>query len=124
MTVYVDDALIAATVGPITSRWSHLMSDLAGEPGTAELVDFAALLDMRHTWIQCAGTAREHFDLTEEKREWALRLGAVPLRYGRECVALIRTRRLGLAFDLAAVRAAQVAAQVTAQARPQSPASS
>lgn len=105
MTVYVDDALIPATVGPITSRWSHLMSDLAGPSGTAELVEFAARLDMRHAWIQRPGTAREHFDLTEEKREWALRLGAVPLRYGRECAALIRTRRLGGTFDLATVRA-------------------
>ena len=47
MTVYVDDAAIAATVGRITSRWSHLIAD-----DQAELHSFAARLGLRRAWFQ------------------------------------------------------------------------
>ena len=46
-------------------RSSHLVSDLPGEAGTAELVAFARGIGMRATWLQKAGTPHEHFDVFE-----------------------------------------------------------
>lgn len=47
MTVYVDDAMIVATVGRLTSRWSHLIAD-----DQAELHAFAARFGVRLAWFQ------------------------------------------------------------------------
>lgn len=103
MTVYVDDALIEASVRSgnrtITSRWSHLMADT-----TEELLAFGAQLGMRRRWLQHPGTALEHFDLTEAKRRRALALGATPIGYGHEGAGLTRAKREGHTFDLAAHR--------------------
>ena len=76
MTVYVDDMLRRAQVGRINSRWSHLFAD-----STEELLAFGARLGMRPEWLQKPGTRREHFDLTENKRAEALRLGAESITY-------------------------------------------
>lgn len=112
MTIYIDDALIPATVPngsrSVTSKWSHLMSDLPGDEGTRELIAFARRLGMRPAWIQYRGTAKEHFDLTEGKRWQAIRLGAIQITYGHEGAALLAARRDGTAFDLQALRADQV----------------
>lgn len=74
MTVYVDDMKMPATVGRYTSNWSHLTAD-----SSEELLDFAKKLGLRPSWIQCPGTWKEHFDLTEGKRQQALKKGAVPI---------------------------------------------
>lgn len=76
MAVYVDDMLMTATVGTITSRWSHLMAD-----SDAELHAFARRLGMRRVWAQFPGTAKSHYDLTERKRLRAIELGAVPITW-------------------------------------------
>lgn len=102
MTVYIDDMRLPASVGAIEGRWSHLMTD----GPTEELVAFAARLGMRRAWIQYEGTVKEHFDLTDNKRTLAIRLGAVPITYGAEGVALMKAKRAGERFDLAAYRAA------------------
>jgi hypothetical protein len=77
MTVYVDDMLMEATVGRLTSRWSHMMAD-----STDELVAFAKRLGLRPAWIQHPGTWEEHFDLTEGKRLQAIGLGAMAIECG------------------------------------------
>ena len=92
MTVYADDASIAATAGPRTSRWSHLFA------GTrAELHDFAGALGLRREWFQDA-PATWHYDLTEGKRARAIQLGAEAVTW-REGADIIRERsaRLGAA---------------------------
>ena len=76
MTVYVDDMLMQATVGRVTSRWSHLMADTDDE-----LHEFAARLGMRRSWAQFPGTPKSHYDLTEGKRWQAIRLGAVQITW-------------------------------------------
>lgn len=106
MTVYVDDMRRPATVGTVSGNWSHLMSDLPGQDGTAELVAFAQRLGLRPAWIQHPGTPIEHFDLIDSKRRQALRLGAVSIRYGHEGAALTKAKRQGIPFDLDAIRAA------------------
>lgn len=111
MTIYVDDMRLQATVGNLTARWSHLMSS---EPvGTStELIAFAVRLGMRPSWIQHPGTAKEHFDLTDTKRDLALRLGARAISYGREGSALMEAKAEGRLFDLDTFRAAVAEAGV------------
>ncbi len=93
MTVYVDDMQLAKVVGPVDGVWSHLLSDLPGDDGRRELLAFADRLGLEARWIQKAGTATEHFDVTEPTRQRALALGAVPIRYGREVAAITMAKR-------------------------------
>lgn len=100
MTVYIDDMQRAARVGRITGVWSHLMADTS-----AELHEFAARLGLARRWVQYPGTSREHYDVTEPKRQRALELGAVPIAYGREGGTLTLAKARGQAFDLEGFRA-------------------
>lgn len=79
MTVYVDNMRRPARVGRTSARWSHLLADTHDE-----LEAFARLLGLRPEWIQHEGRAIEHYDVTDTVRARALKLGAVPMRYGRE----------------------------------------
>jgi hypothetical protein len=88
VTVYVDDMRRPAKVGRTWGRWSHLMADTS-----EELHQFAARLGLRREWVQHESTAREHYDVTDAKREQALSLGAVPISYPRGVGELLATRR-------------------------------
>jgi hypothetical protein len=105
VTIYIDDMQRPARVGRLNAVWSHLMSDLPGDEGTVELIAFARRLGLNPSWIQKKGTVLEHFDVTEPKRQQALRAGAVPIRYGREGGHLSLAKRSGVPFDLEALRA-------------------
>lgn len=81
MTVYVDDMRLTARVGRITARWSHLWAD-----DEDELHTFAARLGLRCAWFQRDEPRRDgsldpfwHYDVTDTKRQQAIRLGAVPV---------------------------------------------
>lgn len=100
MPVYIDDMQRRARVGRLDAVWSHLMADTHDE-----LIDFARRLGLNTRWIQHEGKPLEHFDVTEPKRQAALRLGAIPIRYGAEGAALTRSKREGVPFDLEAARA-------------------
>jgi hypothetical protein len=93
VTVYVDDMQLPARVGRVEGVWSHLLSDLPGDEGQRELVAFAERLGLDRAWLQNAGTATEHFDITEPTRQRALLAGAVPIRYGRAVAALTMAKR-------------------------------
>jgi hypothetical protein len=74
MAVYVDDAFVAGDWG----RWSgggHLQADTP-----EELIAFAARLGLARIWLQTrpGRPERAHFDLTRERRDRALALGARP----------------------------------------------
>lgn len=89
MTVYVDDMRMPARVGRLQARWSHLMADT-----DEELHAFAARLGLKRSWHQKPGTAISHYDVTDSRRQEALRLGAVPIGYmSRESMDLIRRKR-------------------------------
>ena len=101
MTVYVDNARIPATVAGHVSRWSHLTAD-----AKEELHLFAKRLGLRRAYFQtCKANARRcppetcphwHYDVTEGKREQAIRLGAQPMdirRWG-EIIASRRAERV------------------------------
>src|SRR5579863_7334555 len=92
MTVYVDDSLIPAKVGHCTSRWSHLFADTE-----EELHAFARILGLRREWFQPGTHAPGkrgmpwNYDVTEHKRQQAIRLGATPVPW-RDTPRLIRGR--------------------------------
>ena len=69
MTVYVDDA--QNPYGRM--KMAHLMADT-----TDELLEFAYHLGIKTKWLQNAGTPTEHFDVSQTKRDEAIRLGAKP----------------------------------------------
>lgn len=91
MTVYVDDVFIQARVGRISSRWCHLTAD-----SDEELHEFAAQIGMRREWFQPNKRRPEanHYDLTEQRRAMAVRLGAVE-EHWRD--GAIRRRAVGAA---------------------------
>ena len=71
VAVYVDLCLWPAR----GQKWCHLMCDGSSD----ELLVFAREIGLKDEWLQRAGSEREHFDLTEESREAAIRAGAVPV---------------------------------------------
>lgn len=87
MTVYVDDMLRRARVGRLTSRWSHLLADTS-----EELHEFAARLGLRREWVQHPGSVLEHYDVTEQKRARAIKLGAMPITYHESGEIVLRKR--------------------------------
>lgn len=67
------------------ARTSHLMSDLPGERGTAELLACGKAIGMRPEWLQHRGEPREHFDIFDGKVAAAVALG-IPQVTGRELI--------------------------------------
>lgn len=81
MAVYVDNLRTPATVGRLRGNWSHLTADT-----TEELVEFAARLGLKPSWIQNPGHVwKEHFDVVDSKRDMAIRLGAQPITLREAC---------------------------------------
>ena len=81
MAVYIDQA-----INPWKGKkWCHLVAD-----DIQELHDFAAKLGLKREWFQ-NHRIHPHYDITESKRELAIRLGAKELTT-REMA--LRTRKL------------------------------
>lgn len=78
MTVYVDDMQMEARVGRLNAQWSHMMAD-----SVDELVEFSVKLGLRKAWLQNKRSGM-HFDLTEPKRQMALKKGAVLIPCGED----------------------------------------
>lgn len=100
MTVYVDDMLLPADVPNgkriVSGRWSHLMADTR-----EELDEFADRLGLSRSWIQHPGTYKEHYDVTRNRRDLAIKLGAVKIGYlSTEFVALMNRKRQTLGQEL------------------------
>lgn len=75
--VYVDDMRMSAQVGRLRARWSHLTADTK-----EELHAFAARLGLRRSWFQDKPNGLWHYDVTDSKRDQAIRLGAKQIHYG------------------------------------------
>lgn len=108
MAVYVDDMRMAATIGRLNARWSHLMADTE-----EELHEFAARLGLPRRTAQFPGTWKSHYDVTDSTRERAMELGAIVIGYRSiQAVALLRRKRalqppsvqLGLPLDISPQR--------------------
>ncbi|MGH3828234.1 MAG: DUF4031 domain-containing protein [Pseudonocardiaceae bacterium] len=77
MTVYVDDIRIPATVGPYTSRWSHLFTD---SEDLTELHELAHSIGLRRSWFQNKAPGA-HYDVTDRLRHRAIHAGARPISW-------------------------------------------
>jgi hypothetical protein len=77
MSVYVDEVRDYTTVARLKglrwTHWAHLTADTK-----EELHAFAQRLGLRRSWFQDHPT-RWHYDITPNKRDQALQLGAVAL---------------------------------------------
>ena len=82
MSVYVDHASLPFR----RMKMSHLAADTS-----KELHDMARRLGLGQ-YVQHAGQPNEHLDVSEPKRQEALRLGARPFD-GRFMVGIIRRKR-------------------------------
>lgn len=91
MTVYVDDMRMAATIGQLEARWSHLTADTEDE-----LHAFASMLGLPRRTAQFPGTWKSHYDITDFTRDRAIALGAVAIGYAspQAAAALRRKRKL------------------------------
>lgn len=87
MTVYVDDMRKPVRLNRFTANWSHLYADTS-----EELTEIASQLGLKPEWLQCAGTWKEHYDVTDQSRKKALELGAVSVTY-RETGIYMAARR-------------------------------
>jgi Protein of unknown function (DUF4031) len=97
MTVYVDDWRQQARVGSLSARWSHLT--VGPSDDVAELHAFAARIGLRRSWFQDKEWPRAHYDVTESKRQEAIRAGAVVITWregGRMRNEAIDRRRAGI----------------------------
>lgn len=70
MTVYVDDMRRPAKVGRLSAHWSHLTADTK-----EELHRFALQIGLARAWFQDKGNGLWHYDVTDSKRQAAIRLG-------------------------------------------------
>ena len=88
MTVYVDDMRKPVRLNRFVANWSHLYADTS-----EELAVFAFKLGLKPEWLQYAGSWKEHYDVTDEKRQLAIKLGAVPVTYRETGVYMLSKRK-------------------------------
>lgn len=82
MTIFVDDFRCPARVGRLNARWSHLICGPFDDP--AELHEFAARIGIKRSWYQGPPRhpwPRSHYDVTDSKRDEAIKAGAVPITF-------------------------------------------
>ena len=88
MTVYVDNMRRRAQLQGRPANWSHMLADTH-----EELMAMADEIGLRPEWLQHPATHREHFDVTETKREEAIGLGAVEIDYPHGTGRILAAKR-------------------------------
>lgn len=83
MAVYVDT--MSAKLGRM--KMCHMIAD-----STEELLEMVDKIGVQRKWIQKAGTAHEHFDISLGKKRLAVQHGAVEITM-RELAMKLRARR-------------------------------
>jgi hypothetical protein len=93
MAVYVDDVRRAATVPDgattVAGVWSHMTADT-----TKKLLAVAEPVGVHAAWAQDLGTWKEHFDVTESRRNRAVESGAISVR--ERGLAMVERRELAM----------------------------
>ena len=90
MTVYVDDWQQQARVGRLSAKWSHLR--VGPFDDIEELHEFAARLGLQRRWFQGKSWPRQHYDVTETKRQAAIAAGAVAISWKETGRQIVRAR--------------------------------
>jgi hypothetical protein len=93
VTVYVDDMRVPARVGRIEANWSHMM--VGAWDDLAELHQFARVIGLRRAWFQDKPWPRQHYDVTDTKRNLAIASGAVGLTWRQNGERLREAGRRG-----------------------------
>lgn len=88
MTVFVDDMRKPVRLNRFTANWSHLYADTS-----EELAEIAFKLGLKPEWLQYAGTWKEHYDVTDQARMKALKLGVVPVTYRDTGVYMVAKKK-------------------------------
>lgn len=93
MAVYVDDYMRYRVINRYPALYSHLTADT-----TSELHAFAGRLGMHPSWFRpadpmTAAVARDHYDVSDLRRDVAIKMGAVPVRWGDEPWRQLESRR-------------------------------
>jgi hypothetical protein len=91
MTIYVDDWMQPARVGRLSAKWSHLTVGPFDDIG--ELHDFAAKIGLQRRWYQDKPWPRQHYDVTESKRQAAIAAGAVAITWRETGQHITRARQ-------------------------------
>ena len=86
MAVYVDD--MKARLGRMI--FCHMIAD-----STSELLEMADRIGVSRRWIQNAGKASEHFDVSLGKRALAVKAGAKEISW-REAGAIVLEKQIRL----------------------------
>lgn len=83
MSVYVDH--LRTPYGGM--KMSHMLADTS-----AELLDMATKIGVRHKWLKKYGQPDEHFDVCDSKRALAIEHGALRVS-SSQLVRIIRRKR-------------------------------
>jgi hypothetical protein len=73
--------------------WCHILSDLLGDAGRAELREFARSIGLKDCWLQHEGEPNEHYDTYGGRIELAREAGAKLVRR-RELAEIVQRKRL------------------------------
>lgn len=87
MTVYVDDMYLSPMGRYGRMKMSHMIADTHNE-----LMKMATHIGLSHKWLQKKGSPDEHFDVSIEYRDRAIKAGAVPITM-RELAVMTRKKR-------------------------------
>jgi hypothetical protein len=88
MAVYVDDMRKPVRLNRFTANWSHMYADTP-----EELADIAVKLELKTSWLQYAGTWKEHYDVTDTTRTKALALGVISVTYRQTGIFMSNRRK-------------------------------
>lgn len=89
MAVYVDDYRASVSFSSQRAwKMSHMIADTR-----SELDEMVERLELDQKWKQNCGEQKEHFDIVESKRQWAIKFGAKTISC-KELVCKMRDRDL------------------------------
>ena len=94
MPVYVDDMRKPVRLNRFVANWSHMYAD-----SSEELEEMARKLELKPAWLQYGGTWKEHYDVTDQTRTKAIKLGVISVTY-REMGVYMNKRLKELKIDI------------------------
>ena len=82
MAVYIDDS---------RNKYRHMIMSHMIADSHSELIEFAEKVGIRKIHIQHEGTRKEHFDICQSHKNYALKIGAIEIGK-RELIQILNER--------------------------------